>query len=221
LRCHRHDARGFAVCAACVKAALPPAPPWERPDEQTSNIDAFGRTWWAAIRSPESFFHALPEEAPWLPAVLFGLTCMGLGTLCSTVWGLALNERLRELLMQNAVTASVPPAAVRALSFARIPFVVPIIMALHIAMLHTGASLAGAKRARWSTIARIFGYATAGYLFLIIPPIGDFSVGHLLMLVWMFNLETAGLRRFYDLGPWHAMFAAIIPMFIAAAIGCL
>jgi hypothetical protein len=221
IRCHKHDMRGFAVCTTCAQEAMPPAPPWERPAEGTSNLEAFARTWWSAVRSPTAFFESLPERAPWLPAIVFGLACMGIGQLFHTIWGLAFNERLHELLMENALTASVPPSMVRALSFARIPFLVPAIMAVHILMLHTGASLAGATRPSWNTIARIFGYSTAGYLFLIIPPIGDLSIGHLLMLMWMFNLETAGLRRFFELDPWRAMIAAIIPMFIAATFGCL
>lgn len=184
-------------------------------------MDAFWRTWWSAIRSPTAFFETLPERGPWLPAVVFGLACMGLGTLMHTIWGLALNDKLRDLLMQSADAAAVTPTVMRTLSFARIPFVIPIIMVLHISMLHTGTSIAGAKRPSWATIARIFGYATSGYIFLAIPPIGEFSLGHMLMLLWMFNLETAGLRRFFDLGPWQAMLAAIVPMFIASAIGCL
>jgi hypothetical protein len=210
------------VCRACAQQARDEeALPWEREAQGVSNADAFGVTWWAAIRSPAGFFSALSRRGPLLPAVMFAVVCMTLGMLMHTVWELMFNESLNNTLLKSAQAMSAPPAAMRAISFLRVPLLIPFIFAGHVALTQLGAVLAGGERVSWATSTRIVGYSAAAYLMMIVPPLGSFPLGHMLMVIWLMHLRSAGLQRFYGLSQLRAMLVAMVTIFFGMLIGCL
>lgn len=206
--CHNTDMRGFAVCDECVdETRSAEAIPWETPSE--SSGQAFLMTLWMAMRHPRNFFLHLPEGGRVLPALLFGLICHLLGTVMATSWRFLLEEGIDAALLEAMGAADVPMPLLRAFVFTAIPVVVIFSLAAHIAILHAAIWLGGGDASpRLRTTARIGGYAAAPHILLFLPPIGDFLLGHLLMVIWMLNMEFTGLQRFYGMSPIRAMLVA-------------
>jgi hypothetical protein len=167
-------------------------------------------TLWMAMRHPRNFFLHLPEGDRVLPALLFGLICHLLGTVMATSWRFLLEEGIDATLLEALGAVDLPVPMLRAFVFTAIPAVVVFSLAVHIAVLHAAIWLGGGSDVtpRWRTTARIGGYAAAPHVLLFLPPIGDFMLGHLLMVIWMLNMEFTGLQRFYGTSPIRAMLLA-------------
>lgn len=217
--CHGSDLRGFAVCTACRREATRAGTPWEDTNSE-STAAALVQTWWDAIRSPGQFWGPIPADGRWIPAVVFGIIFITLGSFASTTYELLFNEEIDKLLRDAVDNPEVPMSALRALSYARIPIIAPFVFGFHTVMLNAAVGIAGGK-ADIKTTAKIFGYACAGYTLMLIPPIAQIPIGHMLMIMWVFNIEIAGVRRFYDLSQFRAMFVVIIPMLIAITLRCV
>lgn len=216
--CFGHDMRGMLICKTCrLTAQRRLGPAWETPGEL--QVQAFLGTLFAAVRSPSRFMGSLPINRPWLPAFIFGIICICVGTLVMTMWNFMLNPSANDQLMQLIGKSNVPSSALRALAFARAVVFAPLIMAFHIFTLHAILTLAGVAADR-ATVARVFGYACAGYLFLLIPPIMGFPIGYMLMVIWLFNLEAHGLQHFYGISSTKATLIVLVPTFLGVMLQC-
>jgi hypothetical protein len=72
----------------------------------------------------------------------------------------------------------------------------------------------------FSLVARIAGYSLAAYVLMVFPPIGEFGLGHFLMVLWLFNLEVSAVRWFFRVGFWKSMGVVLLPfMLFLFAIG--
>jgi hypothetical protein len=75
---------------------------------------------------------------------------------------------------------------------------------VHSGVFHLAVKIAGGATS-FGLSARIVGYASAGYIFLIVPPIGEFALGHFLAIIWLFNIEMGALRMYFQMGIWRSM----------------
>ena len=221
--CHGSDLRGFARCRACHKDADPPAPLWE--DELSPSApESFALTAFQALTSPSKFWEPVRHNARWLPALAFGMTCIIFGDTLFTCWELLLNPRLEGLLRENmldANAAKMPSAVLRAMSLVRVLLFAPFVFLIRSALLRSALRFAGVQ-ADFATAARIFGYSCAGYLWMLLPPIWEIPVGHMLMIFWMFNIQTAGVRHFYrNLSPVASLLVVMVPLLVALGIQCV
>lgn len=212
--------RGFLICKRCrEEVTTEHSTPWETPGEVGPGV-AFAQTLWAALRSPRMFFAGLARQQSWLPAVVFGITCVTVGLLFATIWEFMLSEKLNDRLIEIMGQSHTPLPALRAMSFARAPLMAPLIVLFHTFSLHAALLIAGVKAQR-AEVARIFGFSCAGYAFLLIPPIAGVPLGYVLTMVWLFNLEAAGIERFYGVGSIKATFIALVPLLIGVSIHCI
>jgi hypothetical protein len=210
--CHGSDLRGYCVCAVCRQKYAPPTTAWEDPSRDYSP-GAFAQTLRDVITSPRTFFEQVRLSEAWVPAVVFGALCMSVGLVFSTGWQLLFTEQFNQALVDYADQAGVGVQTFQTLMFALIPVRVIIGFGVHVGVLHLAIKLAGAQ-ASFSLTARIVGYASAGYAFLLVPPIGEFALGHFLAIIWIFNLEVSALRTYFQLGMWRSLFVVMATLLL-------
>lgn len=210
--CHGTDLRGYCICSACREKFAPPRTAWENTDTDYSPR-AFLATLAEAIKSPRTFFMRIKPFGSVWPAVSFGLIAMGLGLLFSNTWKLVFFDTFGQSLAKMAEEMGVGLQMVKAAMFLAIPVQMALGFLLHLLVLNTAIRLAGG-RTRWGLTARIVGYASAAYIFMLIPPIADFMLGHFLAIIWMFNLEMGALALFFRLGPWKTLAVAMATLML-------
>lgn len=201
--CHGTDLRGYCICAECREKFAPPRTAWEDPKLDYSPA-AYGRTLWDALKSPRTFFGKVRPVAPPTPAVSFGLISMTVGMLFSNTWQLLFVDAFGEALAELATEMSTSMEVVKASMFLAVPFQVALAFLLHLGALYLALRLAGAQPKMRAT-ARIVGYASAGYILMVLPPIGDFMLGHFFAIIWIFNLQMGALTLKYRLGTWKTL----------------
>ncbi len=210
--CHGSDLRGYCICAACREKYAPPTTPWEDPRVEYSPR-ALGRTLLDVITSPRTFFGKVRFSGSVAPAVAFGLICMCLGLLFSTTWQLLFLDQVTKNLADLASQAGVSVHMLKIAAFVAIPLRAVLDFLIHATIFHLGVKLAGG-RSTFSLSSRIVGYASAAYVFLIVPPIGDFVLGHFLAIIWLFNIEMGALRVYFRLGIWKSMFVVMATLLL-------
>lgn len=213
MACHGADARGYAICEACRTADRAPQTPWADPQAQYAP-DTLLRTVWDALRHPIQFFKRVhPTTDGWLAASVFGMLCMGIGLAFSHVWQiLFLSEATQFAEFANEIGVSAD--TLQTLMFVSIPFSVVFGFILQTGLFHAAIKIGGGKLDIKAT-AKIVGYSGAGYLLMIIPPIGKFALGHFLAIIWLFNLRANALQEWEDMGPWKSMFVVAIPLMLS------
>lgn len=215
--CHGSDLRGYCICASCREKYAPPTTPWEDPRVDYSP-GAFGRTLRDVLTAPQSFFRTVRFSGSVAPAVVFGLICLSLGLVFSTTWRMFLvdPQQLQEFIKQlGEVTHQVGLTVhmVKVVSFVVIPLRVALIFGIHTAAVHLGVKLAG-KRSTLGLSARIVGYASAAYIFLLLPPIAGFAVGPFLAIIWLFNLQVGALRTYFNLSVGRTILVTVATLML-------
>ena len=213
-QCHGTDLRGLALCAPCRAKRNPyTAIAWEH--VPGPSLRGFFSTVLAVLFSPRSFFLRMNPLAPrWAPAASFGILAIALGTLFQTLWQKAFSPEYAEAIQRYTEELGTSTTMAEFAVFASIPFGSIALYFLHTAMLFFALRIFGIEDASWSLVARIAGYSLAAYLLLIFPPLGTFSLGHFLMVVWLFNLEVSAVRWFFRLGPWRSMGVVLLPLML-------
>ncbi|AWV88550.1 hypothetical protein [Bradymonas sediminis] len=201
--CHGTDLRGYCICAGCREKFAPPQTAWEDPQTDFSPA-TFGSTLWDALKSPRTFFTKVRPTGPAAPAVSFGLISMTVGMLFSNTWKLLFIDAFGEALAELAKEMAASMEMVRASMFLAVPLQVGLAFLLHLGALHMALRIAGA-RPKLSATARIVGYASAGYILMVLPPIGEFMLGHFMAIMWVFNLQMGALTMHYRLGTWKTL----------------
>ncbi len=215
--CHGFDARGFALCPACRGGVPDTRPDWEA--ESTAYTPrAYASTLWEILRSPRAYFGEVSARGPWLPAVIFGFISVTFGLLVDRLWKFTFETGFQATLSEYTAAQELTPDELQLLAFLSVPLSALLAGAVHIGALKVAIEVAGADSS-WSTTARIGGYALASYLFLLIPPVAGFPLGHLLAVVWLFNLEASALRSLYGFGPWKATGTVIVPAMLLMTCG--
>lgn len=217
--CHASDLRGFCVCLTCRESKeQEPGTPWD--DEQSSSAtSAFSETLYNALRSPSTFWDPISARAKARPAVLFGLLCIALGITMQTVWQFALDPEYEER-MREAMAFAPPGNTLKVLALARVAIIAPIIFFLHTSILNSAIKLAGGKT-RYALTARIVGYACAAYALRFIPPIFGLPIGQMLMIMWLYNIELAGVMRYCQLERMRAMVVVLGAIIGSILLGLL
>jgi hypothetical protein len=209
--CHRPDDRGIALCPECRDGSTGDLHPWEAPGVDYTPA-AYGQTLWAALRHARAFFGRIPAEGALAPALVFGLMTATLGLTIGQTWQLLLVDdfgaRLADLASQQGISETQARLAV----FLGAPLQALFGFGLHAALLRLALRVKG-RSVPWRQVARIVGYVSAGWAFLLIPPILQFPIGELLAIFWMFRLETAALEDFYGFERMTATLLAAGPIF--------
>lgn len=211
--CHHPELTGFAACRRCPERGDAQAgTPWEDVGSPSA-LDAFGRTAFDALRSPSGFFGGLQAHTSWWPAFFFAMACIAVGAVFDTTWNFLFNEQFNAALVKNLGPDAPPLPVVRAMSYARIPLIAPLTFLMHLIALRAGLILGGVQRPDWALCARIVGFSCAAYLFLTVPSFGAWRLGgHTLMIFWVYNLQIAGMQRFFGVPPMRALFIALLPL---------
>ncbi len=211
--CHRVDLRGMAICQPCARQLSPPNIPFES-QSLGPTPGGFAQTVIAVLSAPRSFFGRYSQPKHWGLAATFGMTCIAIGTLLNTLWQKAFaddyTDRLQHIHDEFGVASHIAEFTL----FATIPLTAVILYFLHTALLYVALRAFAVKEASWPLLARITGYSLAAYLLLIFPPIGQFSLGHFLMILWLFNLEVSAVRHFFGLGFWKSMGVVLLPFMV-------
>lgn len=210
--CHHADLRGFAICGPCRRDLLPPTVPWE--EEASSVFTRFLTTAYFALRSPRRFFGRFSFAPQWAPAALFGILCITIGSALGVGWQKAFSSDYAVQLQQAQADVGIAAPILEFLIIATIPFAAVFLYFAHTALFFGMLRLMGVDRATWSATARITGYSMAAHLLFVFPPIGEFSLGHFLMLFWLFNLEIGAVRRLFGLGFWKSIGVVLLPLFV-------
>ncbi len=217
--CHGTNLLGFAICSGCRAKYEPAGTSWEKDGLRWTPV-GFARTAHEILMAPRSFFMRLVPSRNWFPPAVFGITCMSLGLAFSVLWRAKLEPGLLDQLAVPPEGLALSAAEAKFLLFATIPFVAAVLFTFHALLLYFALKIFGVMHARLSHVVRIVGYAVAAYLFMIIPPMGEFILGHFLMIMWLFNLEVGAVRWFYNLGFWQSMGVVLIPfMFVMTLVG--
>lgn len=208
--CHGMDPQGLAVCRECRGEFRPPGIPWEMESPGPTAI-GFGKTLVGALRAPRSFFMQMEPTNNWGPAAVFGVLCVTLGSLFSTIWQKAFSPEYSDLIVRYTEEFGTSAVMAEFAIFAMIPFGAVLLYFLHTALFFFALRMFGVEEATWSLVARIAGYSLSAYLLLLFPPLGEFSLGHFLMVIWLFNLEVSAVRWFFQIGFWKSMGVVLLP----------
>ncbi len=211
--CHGTDLRGLAVCTRC-RGGMPVVEiPFEA-EEPGPTFAGFRQTLSQAIFSPQMFFAGMPTQGVgWAPAAVFGTVCVALGLLANGLWEKAVGADYAEDIARNAEALGMTAGATEAALFLMIPLGAVITYFLHTALLYCSLRIFGVSTS-WGVVARISGYALSGYVLMVAPPLGSFSLGHFLMIFWVFNLEVSAMRWLYGLGFWKSMGVVLLPLML-------
>jgi hypothetical protein len=201
--CHGSDLRGYCICSACREKFAPPTTPWEDANEDYSP-SSFARTLTDVVTGPRSFFQKVRFSSSWVPAVAFGAICMVVGLSFKTTWQLLFFDPYVKALGDLAAQNGLSLEAIKVMAYVSIPFQVALGFLAHTGIFHMAVKIAGAHTT-FGLSARIVGYASAGYIFFVVPPIGEFSLGHFLAIIWLFNIEMGALRMYFQMGIWRSM----------------
>ena len=150
----------------------------------------------------------------WGPAATFGIICIALGTLLNTLWQKAFSTAYAERLESIHDELGIAPELAEMILLGIIPLTAVFLYFLHTALLFLALRTLAVHQATWTVIARITGYSLAAYLMLVFPPIGQFSLGHFLMILWLFNLEVSAVRHFFGIGFWRSIAAVLVPFLV-------
>ncbi len=216
--CHGVDLRGLAVCAKCRGDRIPLGPPWEL-ESAGPTPRGFAQTVSQVLMAPRSFFQRVIPRKEWGPAAVFGVICVAFGSLFNTLWQKAFSPEYAELLERYHDDFGIAPQGIELLLFASIPVGAVFLYFFHTALLYLTLKVFAVKGTNWPMVARITGYSLAAYLLLIFPPIGEFSLGHFLMILWLFNLEVTAVRWYFGLGFWKSMGVVLLPMMMFLMAG--
>ena len=218
-QCHQVTITGSAVCGSCeyeLRAALHTK--WEAARTLDELIYGFAETATRMITGPRDFFARLPPIGSWVRAATFGTLCYIVALGSQILWGwLFLPEFTKHFATPE--TAGLSPFAVAVMIVFAIPMAAPFAFAMHTAVLWFSMRLFGAN-APWQIAVRIAGYAAAGHLLGLIPPIGQFPIGYLLGTLWFIHAELTGIRRYFpELGPWRTLAIVFVPLFALSGLG--
>ncbi len=215
--CHDHDERGFALCPSCRGVSETEAPDWEAGDGKYTPR-AYVETLWKVLRHPRMYLQRLSPNGESLPAVVFGFISMTFGLLVDRIWKFTLDTGFQETLTEYGAAEQFAPEELRVIVFLATPLSALFAGAIHIGALKAALQIAGGD-ASWKMVSRIGGYALGAYLFLVIPPIAGFPVGHLLAVIWLFNLEASALQSMCEFDPWKATLTVMVPAMLLMTCG--
>ena len=218
--CHRTTIAGFALCAACereVRAELLPA--WEVARTVPEYGAAYATCAANVMFSTRHFFGKMPPYGSWVKPAIFGVISQAIGMMAQFAYSWMFIPDFAERIAEQSGSGPLTGGEATALLLLAMPFVAPIVLLIHAGLLWLSLRIFGAS-ARFATIMRISGYASAAHLFQLIPPIGEFPLGYMLAIVWLVNLELLGVRRFFpELSPFKAMGAVFLPFFALTLMG--
>ena len=209
--CHRPTVTGYAICSECeakIHSVLKTR--WESADGVLEHLYAFAWTSVAVLSSPRAFFGSVAPTRDWVKPAAFGIIAYTIGAYAAFLWNWAFVEEFQEVLQEYATQLGYSTDTAATVLLLALPFSAPLALGLHVLVLHLALGLLGA-RSSWRLVARFASYASAAYLFQVIPPVAGFPIGYILAVIWLVNVEMIAVQRYFDLSPWRAMAAVFLP----------
>lgn len=210
-RCHATSLTGYVVCAHCpVREKLRPKAAIEARD-LSNPVVAGIRTAVAILRSPRAFFSHIPLSREWYRPFIFGYLCLLIGAFFATLWQVLFVGEFGEVISSIAEQWALSESGLRVLLFGALPPATFLLLGMHAVLLYATLQLFGATSARFEHVVRLVGFAAAAHLFLIIPPVLGFPVGHFLAIVWVLNIEVIAVQRYFELNFIRALGVVFVP----------
>ncbi len=212
--CHNADRRGRAICTPCLDARVPPAIPWEAADSFSDALSAALLTAWRVLRHPRRFWRRHRATSHWIFPSLFAVGTISLGLLFTTLWHRHLSPDYVATLEHFHHSMGISAHTLEFLWISSLPALALLLFTGHALTLLFSLRLFQIDKANWTDVAQITGYSAAAYLWLILPPIGDFSLGHFMLLLWLFNLQVPAIHLRYNTGFWTAILIVFPPLLL-------
>jgi hypothetical protein len=152
---------------------------------------------------------------PWVKPAIFGIIAYTIGRYAAVGWQVAFVD---SFIAEYASAAGIPQEVALAALLIALPFSGPLFLGIQVLLLHVALRMFGAS-SDWKVVARIVSYASAAFLFQIIPPVADFPIGYMLSIVWLVNVEMVAVRHYFELGIWKSMGVVFIPFVILTFLG--
>ena len=216
--CHSTTLHGYAVCERCpVAEGMIPKTSWERA-QGFEHAYAFLHTSVAILSNPRTFFGFISKYGSWIKPAILGLACSTFGAFLGLTYQLRFIGQTAEIVDQLAVEVGVSKANAILLLYLSVPWSAMLVFAVHIVMLHLSLKVAG-DDGDWRAATRIVGYSSVAHLFMIVPPLFEFPVGHFFAIMWLFNLEVTGVREFFGLSFGKSILVVLPGFFFVAMFG--
>jgi hypothetical protein len=205
-RAHRLvDEQGLAECTRCRGVVPSPRVASER--QLGHPVGRFVRTVRDLLLTSNDFLRRLDPKGPLLPALVFGGLCIVLGQLAAFGWvRLLAPEAYQEMLAERVEDMGVTAGRLELLFLLALPVEALLRMFVCGLLLQLGALLSGGRRGlRYRDYVRLFAYASAGYLLLLIP----LDAGLVLSFAFVLLISGRALRVHHGLSTGQAVLATI------------
>jgi hypothetical protein len=195
--------QGLAECTRCRGVVPSPRVEFER--ARGNPVTRFYRTARAVLFTPSDFMRRLDPKGPLGSALLFGGLCIILGQLAAFGWiRLLVPDTYAEVIRARAEELEMAVEQVELLFLTALPVEALLRLALCGLLLQLGALLAGARGVlRYRDYVRIFAFASAGYLLLLIP----LDAGLVLSLLVVLLICARALRVHHSLSTGQTFLA--------------
>lgn len=217
--CHRATLTGYALCPDCgVKLLEVFRTPWESAKGFAQHVHAFGLTSVAVLSSARAFYGSVPPYGPMLKPGFFAVIAYTIGAYAAFLWQWAFVDAFPEFVTETAKQTGMAPETAFQTLLVALPLAAPVVILLHTALLHASLRLFGAPT-RWRLTVRIVAYASAAWLFQLVPPVAEFPIGYMLAIVWLVNIEMIAVRHYFELGVWRSMAVVFVPFVAMTVLG--
>jgi hypothetical protein len=211
-RCRSLDENDLAVCPDCRPVVV---------DELSGNPAGASRgnlTWilrtaWLAISRPAHFVNQVPRRGELGPAMRFGVFTIVLGKLAFLLWILLLQrEDYMAIIQPLCAEMGLSVKAYLLFQILFLPLDALMRLALFALLLMIGVRLvAGLRDLKYREVLQLFAFASAGYLWLLIPSVPGMALAFAFVLTFTARI----LREHHALTMRQSIFAmAPMAMFL-------
>lgn len=191
---------------------------WEQRDK-VGYIKAFWETFKLSMLEPSRFFDSVPPQGGFGSPIFYGLTCMILGVIFSTIYqfffqgfGLLLQyvaqSPLKDVMMGTGFTMILGVSMI-----VMSPISCFINLFLYSGIYHLFLLMFGSGKNRFEATFRAYAYSQGPQLLQIIPFLGFFAT-----LVWHYVILVIGFKKMHQATTAQALGAAILPMVLICGL---
>ena len=184
--------------------------PWESGE---GFLWAFLRTTREALFSPTQFFRKVAKgEGYWSP-LIYGVICGVIGGGTSILWQWLVFSQLIPIQLFPAIPIFSLSVIIVAVT---LPFVVAFSVLAVSGVTHLCLMLVGGNKKGFESTFRLVSYAFSGYLFGVIPFLGN-PIGGIYALI----LTILGVRECHGISTGKAVLAVLLPIIVVGGLGII
>jgi len=198
----RHIGEQGSQCHSCKPEELKPAVKeeilaWERAG-RINDLGAFTHTALSALRSPLNFMNSVPwERGDLRTPLIFAILCGFIGFLAILLQlSFAPPEQLQEI--QEKLLHGISPLQLILTSLLVLPLVFSLWLFFQAGITHLMLRLIDAAKRPFEATFRIFAYAQAASLLLLLPAIGPYAQNFYMVFFLLGGMRAAHQTRFRD-----------------------